>query len=110
LSQGGALEFHRTDNDQVICYSRASDDLWDILVVVVNLHSWHTNSAWVELPLERFHVPPNLPYEMHDLLTDARYRWQGHWNYVQLNPHTCPVHVLKLRRHVRSEYGVDYFQ
>ena len=34
---------------------------------------------------------------VHDLLTGSTFRWQEH-NYVRLDPHVQPAHVLHLRR------------
>ena len=39
-------------------------------------------------------------YQVHDLLTDARYTWRGSRNYVELDPDTQPAHIFRLRRHV----------
>ena len=44
-----------------------------------------------------------------DLLTDARYRWQGYHSVVGLDPGTLPVHVFAVRRWNRSEADFEYF-
>jgi starch synthase (maltosyl-transferring) len=46
---------------------------------------------------------------VHDLITDARYLWQGARNYVSLDPQRVPAHVLRLRRRLRREQDFDYF-
>ncbi len=51
-----SLQFHPADNDQIIVYSKMTDDLLNIIVVVVNLDPYRTQSAWVDLPLDG--VPP----------------------------------------------------
>ncbi len=86
-----------------------TDDLLNIIVVVVNLDPYRTQSAWVDLPLDAFHLDPRQPYQMHDLLTDAQYVWRGPRNYVELNPQRLPAHIFCIRRRVRTENGVDYF-
>jgi len=63
----------------------------------------------VELPLDLFHLDPRQPYQMHDLLTDAKYVWRGPRNYVELDPRKLPAHIFCIRRRVRTENGVDYF-
>jgi starch synthase (maltosyl-transferring) len=78
-------------------------------VTVVNLDPHHTQSGWVELPLEDFGLEPQQPYQVHDLLTDARYLWHGARNYVELNPQVVSAHIFRLRRRVRSEHDFDYF-
>ena len=41
------LRFHNTDNVSLICYSKASEDLSNIIVVIVNLDSFHAQSGWI---------------------------------------------------------------
>ncbi len=103
------LRFHNLDNDQLICYSKATEDLNDIILVVVNLDPHHTQAGWVELPLADFGLEAHGPYQVHDLLTDARYIWHGPRNYVELNPQVLPAHVFRLRRRVMSERDFDYY-
>ena len=71
-----SLRFHPVDNEQIIAYSKASDDLLNIIVTVVNLDPYRTQAGMVDLPLDVFHLDPGQPYQMHDLLTDAKYMWQ----------------------------------
>jgi len=103
------LRFHPVNNEQLIAYSKTSDDLLNIVVSVVNLDPNRTQAGMVDLPLELFHLDPRQPYQMHDLLTDAKYVWRGPRNYVELNPQRLPVHIFCIRRRVRTENGVDYF-
>lgn len=103
------LRFFPVDNDELICYGKTSDDLDNIILVVVNLDPYHTQSGWVELPLEEFDLEPTHPYQMHDLLSDARYLWHGERNYVELVPQEVPAHIFRLRRRVRTERDFDYY-
>jgi len=103
------LNFHAVDNEQIIAYSKMSDDLLNIVVAVVNLDPQRTQAGMVDLPLDLFHLDPRQPYQMHDLLTDAKYVWRGSRNYVELNPQRLPAHIFCVRRRVRTENGVDYF-
>jgi len=78
-------------------------------VVVVNLDLHHTQAGWMELGLERLGLSAHQPYQMHDLLSDARYLWQGGRNYVELDPRAMPAHIFRLRHRVRSERDFDYY-
>jgi starch synthase (maltosyl-transferring) len=49
------------------------------------------------------------PYQVHDLLTDARYLWQGARNYVDLDPAAVPAHIFSVRRRVRCEQDFEYY-
>jgi starch synthase (maltosyl-transferring) len=109
IAHAGTLEFHAIENEQLICYSRVAPDLSDVLLVIVNLDYWHTQSGWVDFPIDRLELPSNRPYQMHDLLTDARYLWHGNRNYVELDPQVSPAHLFRLRRRARSERDFEYF-
>ena len=109
LHHDRSLRFHEVDNEQLICYSKRTDDLSNIVLVVVNLDPHHTQSGWVEFPLDELGIDPQKPYQMHDLLSNARYLWQGSRNYVELNSQVVPAHVFRMRRRVRTEQDFDYY-
>jgi starch synthase (maltosyl-transferring) len=52
----------------------------------------------INVPLEEFGASENDEYEVHDLLSDARYRWRGRRNYVELDPAIQPAHIFRVRR------------
>jgi starch synthase (maltosyl-transferring) len=110
LHANDRLRFHQVDNDQLIAYSKTTEDNSGILVVVVNLDPYHVQSGWLRLPLEELSVDPTQTYQMHDLLSDARYFWHGHTNYVELNPHVLPAHVFRVRRRIRTEEDFETYQ
>ena len=103
------LLFHEVDNDQLICYSKSTDDLSNTLLVIVNLDPHHTHSGWVELSPELLNFDSEQPYQMHDLLSDSRFLWSGRRNYIELNPFVCPAHIFLIRRRIHTERDFDYF-
>jgi starch synthase (maltosyl-transferring) len=103
------LQFHTVDNDQLIAYSKSTKDLTSQVLVVVNLDPHHRQSGFVELPLEEMKIDPQQPYQVHDLLTDARYLWHGPRNYVELRPDVYQANVFVIRRRVRTEADFDYY-
>ena len=109
LQRDWSLRFHPLDNDQLIAYSKVTEDLSDIILVVVNLDPRYKQSGWIEVPLADFQLASNQSFQVHDLLTDARYLWQGARNYVELNPLVLPAHIFKVRRRLRTERDFDYF-
>ncbi|HVC13840.1 MAG TPA: alpha-1,4-glucan--maltose-1-phosphate maltosyltransferase [Acidimicrobiales bacterium] len=92
LQRNDTLRFHATGNDQLIAYSKTWDD--DAVLVIVNLDPAHRQSGWVDLG--DFGRGPGESIEVHDLLTDARYRWEGSHSFVILDPGTVPAHVLSI--------------
>lgn len=109
LHRNGSLRFYSVDNDHIICFAKSTEDHSNVIVVAVNLDPHHTQSGWVELPLEEFSLDPTKPFQMHDLLTDARYLWHGARNYLSLNPSSVPAHIFRVRHNLRREQDFDYF-
>jgi len=103
------VRFHPVDNDHLICYTKSAADKSECLLVVVNLDPHHTQAGWVELPLDVLEVDEDHPYQVHDLLSDARYLWNGQKNFVQLDPRVVPAHIFQVRRRVRSERDFEYY-
>ncbi|MGH8751222.1 MAG: alpha-1,4-glucan--maltose-1-phosphate maltosyltransferase [Burkholderiales bacterium] len=103
------LKFYPVTNEELICYGKTSDDLGNVIIIVVNLDPYHTQSGWVELPLSELDIDAEHPYQVCDLLTGAHYLWHGARNYVKLDPHQAPAHILCLRRRVHGERDFDYF-
>jgi starch synthase (maltosyl-transferring) len=98
LQSNNSIRFHQIDNEQIICYTKQSENLSDVMLMVVNLDPHHTQSGWICLPLESLGIKPDQPYQVHDLLNDAQYTWEGAFNYVELNPHVTPAHIFWLKQ------------
>ena len=107
LQDNRSLRFFDTDNEQVICYGKSSPDLADLIVVVVNLDPYHTQSTWIQFPFHEYGI--DSIYQMHDLIGDARYLWHGVSNFVMLDPQACPAHIFRVRRKVKTERDFDYY-
>jgi starch synthase (maltosyl-transferring) len=109
LQNDWSIQFHSTENEQLIAYSKESDDRSNLILVVVNLDPHYTQSGVVTLPLAELEIPVDRGYEAEDLLTGARYLWNGPRNYVELNPAKLPGHILRIHRRLKIETGLDYF-
>jgi starch synthase (maltosyl-transferring) len=109
LQQDGNLNFHEVNDEQLLCFSRHNEDGTNMVLVVVNLDPHHTHRGWLNLDLEVLGLDDTSPYQVHDLLGDARYLWSGPRNYVELDPAVVPAHIFRVRRKVRTERDFDYF-
>ncbi|HEX6202416.1 MAG TPA: alpha-1,4-glucan--maltose-1-phosphate maltosyltransferase, partial [Thermoanaerobaculia bacterium] len=109
LQTDRGLDFLPIDNDALLAYTKRTEDGANLVLVIVNLDPHHTQSGWVDLPLDALGLPDDRPFQVHDLLTDARYLWNGPRNFVQLDPRSVPAHLFRLRRRVRTEQDFDYF-
>jgi starch synthase (maltosyl-transferring) len=109
LQSDWSLRFFPVDNDSIICYCKTTPNGDNAIVTVVNLDPYHVQSGWVELDADALGIDTQSPYQMHELLSGARYLWTGARNYVSLDPQRAPAHIFRLRRRVRSERDFDYF-
>jgi starch synthase (maltosyl-transferring) len=109
LQFGDSLQFHQIDNDRLLAYSKRRPDGSNAILTVVNLDPHHVQSGWLEVPLQDFDLSPNDGWQVHDLISDARYLWYGATNFVSLNPQACPAHLFRIRRKTRTERDFDYY-
>ena len=109
LQTDRTLRFHETDNPALICYSKATGDLADVIIVIVNLDTAHTQAGWVHLDDRALGLDTLRSFQAHDLLGDGRFLWNGPRNYVELIPGSLPAHILRVRKWVRTEKDFDYY-
>ena len=109
LQSDRGLRFIPVDNDQIICYAKHSEKPPNTIVTAVNLDPHHVQTGWLDLPLDMLGVSAAESYQLHDLLTDARYLCRGPRVYVELNPQSVPAHIFRLRGRVKREQDFDYY-
>jgi starch synthase (maltosyl-transferring) len=109
LQSDRGLRFHTTENENLIAYTKSTTDLADVVLTVVNLDPHHTQAGMVTLPLKELGLETDKSYQAHELLSGARYMWNGPRNYVEINPHAAPAQIFRFRRRVRSEHDFEYF-
>ncbi len=89
------LRFLNTDNEQILFFSKTSQENRNALLVAVNLDPLHPNHCTVTVPPDAIGVAPGQSYRVTDLLTGASYTWAEH-NYVRLDPAVEPAHILRV--------------
>jgi starch synthase (maltosyl-transferring) len=104
-----SLRFHSVDNEQLICYSKHTADFSNVILTVVNLDPHHTHSGWLLLTLSELELEADKPFQVHDLLSGARYLWNSDRNFIELNPRVMPAHIFRVRKKIRTEHDFDYF-
>ncbi|MBU4261443.1 MAG: alpha-1,4-glucan--maltose-1-phosphate maltosyltransferase [Proteobacteria bacterium] len=109
LHTSKGLDFYPVDNEQLLFFGKTTPNHDNIILVVINLDPHHMHDGWVEVPLEELGIGPSEVYQVHDLIGEGRYLWQGRRNYVRLDPAESPAQIYRLRRKVRSERDFEYF-
>ncbi|MEO7990022.1 MAG: alpha-1,4-glucan--maltose-1-phosphate maltosyltransferase [Chryseolinea sp.] len=93
------IQFLTIENPNLIAYIKATDDLSNIILTVVNLDPNARQVGYVQLPRERLKLSDRINVKVHDLITDDHYTWMQEWNYVELDPFKMPFHLFKLEVH-----------
>ena len=93
------IQFCTIHQPNLLAYLKATQDLSDILLVVINLDPNQRHSGYVQLPRERLGIRDRLNVKIHDVMTDEHYTWTQDWNYVELDPYKMPFHLFKLEIH-----------
>lgn len=109
LHSNDRLRFHDAENEHLIFYTKTTGDLSNIILVVVNLDPYQKHDGWIHVPLEELNIGAQEVYQVHDLMGDGRYFWQGARNFVRLDPESSPAHIFRIRRRLRTEHDFDYF-
>jgi starch synthase (maltosyl-transferring) len=118
------LSFHTSENPAIVFYRKArvepvvqwpgssplsvpgtiatslgfTDDRGDDFLVAVNTDPRHAQETMVHAPIHEMGIDDDQPYVVRDLLSGARYTWRGVRNFVRLDPHETPGHVLLVER------------
>ena len=109
LQTDRGLRFHATENDQLLAYSKSSPDNSNVVLTVVNIDPHHVQRGMVNLALDELGIERDRPFQAHELISGARYMWNGSRNFVEINPHSMPGQIFRFRRRVRSEHDFEYF-
>jgi starch synthase (maltosyl-transferring) len=97
------LRFYEADNDAIICYGKMTAARDNIILVVVNLDPHRKQHSFIDVPIDQFGSMEGDTYQVHDLLSEARYIWHGRRNYVELDPEIQPAHIFRIRRWIEGD-------
>ncbi len=109
LQEYANLRVRPVENDNILCFSKATEALDNLVLVIVTVDPWQPQTAFVHVPLADFGIAENEPYVVEDLLTGEQFSWRGARNFVSLDPHHRPAHIFRIRRLQGRENGRDIF-
>ncbi|MGN7151082.1 alpha-1,4-glucan--maltose-1-phosphate maltosyltransferase [Arthrobacter sp. SAFR-179] len=99
------LTVHQSTDESTVVYSKHKtlpDGSKDTIIVVVNVDPHVTKECSVVLDLAALELDPQdrTPgggFYVDDLISGQSWEW-GEYNYVRLDPHVEPAHILSVRR------------
>ncbi len=93
------LTFYNAWNDSILYYGKTTPAKDDFLLFAVNLDPHNAQGADFEVPLWEFGLPDEASMEVEDLVTGARFTWQGKVQYMHLDPSEQPYAIWRLHPH-----------
>ena len=93
------IQFCEVGDADLIAYVKATDNLSDIILTIVNLDPNNKHSGYVQLPKSLLKLGDKINVKLHDLMTGENFTWTQEWNYVELNPYKIPFHLFVLTVH-----------
>ena len=109
MQANDSLRFLPVDNDRILAYAKSSPDGVDVIVTVVNIDPVNAQTGWIDMDPGSIGIADEQSFQMHDLLSNQRFLWQGRRHYVRLDPDVVPAHVFVVRRRLRDEHDFEYF-
>ena len=99
LQQLRNLRFHHVDNENLLAFSKRDDETGDTVIVVVTLNPYSVQQGITSLDMPALGLDWNDRMVVHDEMGGGTsdYEW-GQVNFVRLDPHVEPAHVLVVRR------------
>jgi starch synthase (maltosyl-transferring) len=95
LQQNDTLTFHETENPAFLWFSKSAGN--DRVFVVANTDPHWMQHGRIQMPIRELGIGPQQSYVVEDVLDEARYVWQGDWNYVKLDPAERVAHIFVIR-------------
>ncbi len=103
------LLFYPVDNDYLLFYGKSNSDRSNIILVVVNLDPFHSQSGILKFPYEEFSIDASQPVYLEDLLSGEHFVWNGSQNSITLDPEKSPAFVFSVQRQLRQETQFEYY-
>ena len=97
------LRFNTVENEQILFYSKATEALDNIILVMVTVDPSNSQSGFAYVPIESFQIDAADPYQVEDLITGEKFTWHGRRNFVILDPNSRPAHVFRVRRLIGTD-------
>lgn len=93
------LQFCAIENTNLLAYLKATDDLTNIILVIINLDPFTKHAGYVQLPKDKLKLGEHINVKVKDLITEENFTWTQEWNYVELDPFKMPFHLFKVSLH-----------
>ena len=100
------LKFLEVDNDQILYYGKFHQD--QSLLILVNLDPFHAQIGKFRIPLTKLGFSSKGSYQVHELLSDRHFIWEGENQNITLNL-SMPACIFNIQKKIKRELDFEYF-
>ncbi len=104
LQEYDNLRFYTADDGNFLCYGKATADLSDIILVIVNLDPFQPHETLFHFPVTEFGLEPGEQFLVTELVTGQSFFWNGGTQHVYLDPNWEPALIYSIKRWARVDY------
>ena len=88
--------FENAFDPNILYFLKATDDRSNVLLIAINLDPYGVHEADFEIPLWRWGLADDAGVDVTDLLDGHRFRWQGKYQRMRLDPATNPYAIWRV--------------
>ncbi|MEK6719106.1 MAG: alpha-1,4-glucan--maltose-1-phosphate maltosyltransferase [Chloroflexota bacterium] len=97
LQSNAGLTIHEIDDEQLIAYSKRTEDRSDRILTIVSLDPSRVRSGTLHLDLADLWLDAQRSYEVEDLIDGGIEHWEGDRITIEIDPERLPARVLCIR-------------
>ena len=92
------VHFIDCDNDNVLCFEKASPDRSNIVLVAISFDPRQWQTTRIDLPLERYGSSGRDALHLEDLMRGVAFTWHGRQQVVDFDPGELPFSIWRIRK------------
>ena len=104
LQEYDNLRFYSADDTNFLCYGKATADLSDIILVIVNLDPFQPHETLFHFPVDAFGLEPGEQFQVTELVTGQSFFWNEGTQHVYLDPNWESALIYSIKRWARVDY------
>jgi starch synthase (maltosyl-transferring) len=89
------IDFVEVSNEQVLGFLKTHKN-GNKLLILANLDAYNTQAGTVKVPMNAIFKGQDESYQVHDLVTGAKYVWKGSENFFSIDPNILPFHIFRI--------------
>lgn len=91
------VKFHHCSNDNVLFFSKATNDNRNFILVAISLDPHNGQEAVLQLPTDEFGLGEHAAFEVIELMRGIEFQWYGQNQHWYFDPQEIPFAIWRLQ-------------